>query len=274
VSARWLLKGVGVVIGIALFCSYGSLMLLYWLSQWQIVLHPDKAAQRQAAPPGLIRFGPDESGQPQLTGEWLAAPQGGRYANRTILFLAGGDGSRGDFRKTVESLQGLGINVFNFDYRGYGLSGSVHPSQQRMLEDSELAWSYLVGTRGIAAGSIVPYGTGVGASLAVHLAETHKEIPAVILDSPRADLLDFARADPRSHLLPVDWLFHERFPLARPLSIMTTPKLLLQRREDDTPAFATAAAPKITVKLSSDTDGALSGQSVTRFLDQYLPADR
>lgn len=272
VSGRWLLKAIGAVILLALICSYISLMFLYYQGQWQIVLHPDKAAHSQPAPEGLIRFGPDESGQPQLTGEWQPAGIGGKYGDLTVLFLPGGDGSRKDSQTTIEALHQLGLNVFDFDYRGYGLSAAIHPNQQRMTEDSETAWRYLTGTRKIPSGTIIPYGIDVGASLAARLASQHHEITALILDRPRTDLLELARADTRSGLLPVGLLFHERFPLAAPLSTLGTPKLLIAKEGDKlSPAFASAATPKMTVQLPA-SGGPVFEESVQRFLDQYVGA--
>jgi pimeloyl-ACP methyl ester carboxylesterase len=273
VSGRWLLKGIGIVILVALVCSYLCLCLLYYVGQWQIVLHPDRAAQTQEAPPGLIRFGPDESGRPQLTGEWLSAGEGSRYGNLTVLLLPAGDGSRNDLQPIAHTLHNLGLNVFDFDYRGYGLSAAVHPSQQRMTEDSETAWRYLTASRNIPAGKIVPFGVGAGASLAARLAVEHPETPAVIFDRPHTDLLDFARADRRSSLLPAGLLFHENFPLATPLSTLTTPKLLIAKTGEPQPAFASAATPRMTIELPTD-DGPLFQETLRRFLDQYAAQDK
>ncbi len=270
ISGRWLAKAMAIVILAALVCSYLSLCLLYRIGQWQIVLHPDRAARSQSAPADMLRFGPDESGRPQLTGEFLVAPPGGRYNSVTILFLGGGDGSRKNYSDTVAALNYVGLNVLWFDYRGYGLSADIHPNQQRLMEDADSAWSYLTGTRGVAPQRIIPYGTGVGASLAAALAAKHGEIQAVILDSPFTDLLEVARKDSRSGLLPISMLFNERFPLAAPLATLQTPKLLLSPANKPEPAaFAAAATPKMAVSLPTGS-WPLYDQAVTRFLDQYV----
>ncbi len=75
--------------------------------------------------------------------------------------------------------------------------------------------------------------------------------------------------DPRAKLVPVRLLFNERFPLAEPLSILHTPKLLLSRSATPDPAFRTAADPKLTIELASPS-ALLYNQAITRFLDQYL----
>jgi uncharacterized protein len=138
-----------------------------------------------------------------------------------------------------------------------------------MTRDADSAWQYLNISRHISAEQIVLYGTGVGASLATHLAASHSASPALILDSPHADLLDAALHDRRSKLVPVRLLFHERFPLAEPLRTLHTPKLLLSLTALQDEAFRTAADPKRTVELSAPSD-ALYQQSLTRFLDEYV----
>jgi hypothetical protein len=138
-----------------------------------------------------------------------------------------------------------------------------------MTQDADSAWQYLTATRAIPAQRVVPYGTGVGTSIATRLAAHHNTIPAVILDTPRADLLDVATRDPRARLLPVRLLFHERFPLAEPLSTLRTPKLLLSRTTAPDQAFLQASEPRFTVELASPS-AVLYNQSLTRFLDQYV----
>jgi hypothetical protein len=270
----WLIKAIAGTILAALFCGYLTFCLLFYQGQWQLVLHPIRISASptplSGIPNELIRFGPDESATPQLTGWWMPSDPGGRYAHLTVLFLADGNGSLAESIPTLASLQNLGINVFAFDYRGYGQSAPARPSEQSLTHDADSAWHYLTTTRNIPAQKIVPYGTGTGASLATHLAILHNAIPALILDSPRADLLDVARRDPRATLIPVRLLFHERFSLAEPLSTLRTPKLLLSRSTVPDQAFNLAADPKVTVELTSPS-AVLYNESLTRFLDQYTP---
>jgi uncharacterized protein len=274
VSPIWLVKAIALTILAALFCGYLTFCLLFYQGQWQLVLHPTRTSSTPLSIAGasaeLIRFGPDESATPQLTGWWIPADPGGRYAHITILFLADGNGSLADSVPALASLHNLGINVFAFDYRGYGQSAATRPSQQSMTQDADSAWQYLTTSRAISAQQIVPYGVGVGTSLATRLAVIHNTVPALILDSPRADLLDVARRDPHAALIPVRLLFHERFPLAEPLSTLHTPKLLLFRSTVPDQAFNLAADPKLTVQLTSPS-AVLYNESLTRFLDQYLP---
>jgi uncharacterized protein len=274
VSPIWLLKAIGLTIVAALLCGYLTLCLLFNQGQWQLVLHPTRNATSPASIAGipyqLVHFGPDESATPQLTGWWIPAGRSGRYAGTTLLFLPGATGSLADSISLLANLHTLGINIFAFDYRGYGQSAPTHPNHTNMTHDTEAAWQYLTHSRAIPSRQIIPYGINIGASLATHLAATYTTIPAIILDSPYADLLDTALHDPRAKLLPVRLLFHERFPLTEPLTTLSTPKLLLSRSSTPAPAFLTAASPKVTVELSSPS-APFDDQSILRFLDQYLP---
>jgi uncharacterized protein len=273
VSPIWLIKAIALTIVAALFCGFLTLCLLFYQGQWQLVLHPTRTSSPPASIAGvpyeLLRFDPGDSATPQLTGWWIASDLGARYAHLTLLFLPDGNGSLADSIPTLAALHNLGINIFAIDYRGYGQSAPLRPSQQTMTHDTEAALHYLTTSRSIPTERIIPYGLGTGASLATHLAATQEKIPALILDAPRADLLDTALRDPRATILPVRLLFHERFPLAQPLAGLRTPKLLLSRTTKLDQSFRTAADPKLTVELT-DSSALAYNQSLTRFLDQYL----
>jgi hypothetical protein len=79
--------------------------------------------------------------------------------------------------------------------------------------------------------------------------------------------------DSRATLLPVRLLFHERFPLAEPLSTLRTPKLLISRTTAPDQTFRNASDPKLTVELASPSP-VLYDQSLARFLDQYAAINR
>jgi uncharacterized protein len=273
VSPMWLVKAIVVTILAALFCGYLTFCYLFYQGQWQLVLHPARTTASPqfiaGIPYELIHFGPDESATPQLTGWWIPSSPEGRHAQATILFLPGSDGSLQDSIPTLAGLHNLGINLFAFDYRGYGQSAATRPSQQNMIHDADSAWQYLTTSRSIPAQHIIPYGTGVGASLAAHLAAEQTLIPALILDSPHTDLLDIALLDSRTHLLPTRLLFHERFPLVDPLTTLRTPKLLISRASSPDKSFRTASDPKITVEFPTPSE-VLYDQTLTRFLDQYV----
>ncbi len=245
------------MVGIALVCAYVTLCGLFYRGQWQLVLHPARTsaapASIEGAPLEVVRFGAAATGVPQLTGWWIPADQGAPHAQLTMLFLPGGDGSLAGDGKRLGELHRAGVSIFAIDYRGYGQSADQHPSQQSMTEDANSAWEYLTGSRGIESDRIIPYGRGLGCALALALAESHGSIPALVLDAPDFEVDRRVRQDPRSRMIPVRLLFHDRFDLAAGLEAVRAPKLILTRENRvDAAALSKASDPKMTVVLPPD----------------------
>lgn len=271
VDPRWLLKAFGLVIVVASLCGYATFCFLFYQGQWQLVLHPGK--QPPVPPPAgaeIVRFGPDATAIPQLTGWWIPAAADAPYRHLTLLYLRGGDGSLSDDVPTLALLHAAGLNLLAFNYRGYPATTSQRPSQKRMTEDADSAMQYLLTDRHLAGDSIVPYGVGVGASLAVRLAAEHREIPALILDAPRGDLLNDAKRSPQGYALPVRLLFNQRFPLAESVAKLPTPKLIIDRGPAETAISQEASDPKFTVELPPGSSPPAFPSTLSRFLDQYL----
>ena len=151
-----MLSAIGIVIVAALICAYGTLCLLFYQGSWQLIFHPSRAiTAKPAIPYQEIQFNYTETGKPQLTGWWIPAESGARYAGNTMLLLHDGHGSLSDIVSQLETLHALGINVFAFDYRGFGKSSELRPSETSMNQDADAALAYLTGTRQLPARSVV-----------------------------------------------------------------------------------------------------------------------
>lgn len=283
IDPAWLLKALALTIGIAVLCGYATFCLLFYQGQWQLILHPtrDSGARSSAtlsqivADTSMIRFGPDGSGVPQLTGWWLPAASSGRYRHLTVLYLPTGDGQVAKAASRLSDLHRLGLNVFAFDYRGFGESLGPHPNQARMEEDARTALHYLSSIRAIPESRTVLYGSGLGGALAVSLLESDPSIPAIILEDPQPNILEKALSDPRARILPVRLLFRERFPLFPALATSHTPKLILTIDHKESARIAgdgssSAADPKMSVEFPAANPDQLTS-AVARFLDQYAP---
>jgi pimeloyl-ACP methyl ester carboxylesterase len=271
VDPAFLLKGFGFVFLLALVLAYTTLCVVYSHSQWQLALHPSRTLATTPADFGLradeVHFGVDASGEPQLDGWWIAS---GPLATRTVLVLHSATGNMADALGTAAMFHELGLNVLLFDYRGYGRSGSDHPTQAILNADAASALSYLSDTRKLSPSSILIYGRDLGASTALHLcAIPGTTCPAMILDAPDGDLLTRASQDIRSRAVPTSILFHERFPLAAPLAASTTPKLLVLHSNNQPPQiFCDAGNPKMILSVRAGDDTSLRA-GIQRFLDSY-----
>ena len=274
VDPRWLLKAGLVMLAAAFACGYATLCWLFYQGQWQLVLHPVKTAARPAMIGGsgyeVVRFGPDSSGIPQRTAWWMPPAGEDRYRHLVVLYLPAGDGSLNDAMPVLDGLRRLGIAVFAMNYRGYGESAGDHPSETLMREDAEAAWRYLVQERTVDAHNVIPYGAGVGASIAMGLTTAHAEIPAMVLDGPRFDVAERVKQDPRVRFLPVDLLLHDRFAMEPGLEQSRRPKLIFSKGAVESQEIARAGEPKMTVEMPRFSES-LSEQALRRFLDAYAP---
>jgi uncharacterized protein len=274
ISGGWLLRAFALVLGVAALCAYATLCLLFYQGQWQMVLHPSRRVATTPAARSIpfdeIRFDYTETGISQLTGWWIPTENGTRWSQSTVLYLHSGEGSLANCIDDLATLHSLGINIFAFDYRGYGHSTGIRPSEQKMMEDGSAAWRYLTGARHFEAKSIVIYGTGIGASLAAELAS--KQSPAgVVLDGPSETARRIIGADVRARILPLSLLLTERFDPEAILKTLTTPKLFLDRdgKKSRTGQLSQAAAfPKEYFELEQDSN---YEATLRRFFDEVLP---
>lgn len=269
VSGRWLAAAMVAVLVLAVVCAYGTLALLFYQGQWQLALHPSNVIY---ATPQMkfdeTHFDTTETGVAQLDGWWIPAEQGARWGDSTILYLHGADGSLSNYVDDLAALHALGVNVFAFDYRGYGRSVGPHPDETRMREDADAAWTYLTDTRHVDPATIVIYGEGVGASLAVELAARHR-VAGVILDGPSEAARKIIGEDARAKILPMWLLLNERFDPAAALAGLSVPKLFLDRsgatlRTEE--LYREAASPKQYFDVKPDA----YRTTLARFLDGVL----
>lgn len=113
-------------------------------------------------------------------------------SDRVLLFLHGNAGNISHRRDSIEVFHRLGLNVFIFDYRGYGQSEG-RPGEAGLYRDAGAAWRYLTEVKGFDPGHIVIFGRSLGGAVAAELAA---RVPAagLILESTLSSARDFARA--------------------------------------------------------------------------------
>ena len=251
-SARWILGGLAATLLLAALCVYATFCLLFWQGQWQLVFKPSRTVTATPDSVGLkydeIRFDSTETGVLQLDGWWIPADRSASAS--TLLLLHDGSGSLSDTLPQLQALHHLGLNIFAFDYRGFGKSVNIHPSQASTYEDADAAWRYLTDTRHLSPSAIVLDGVGLGAAIAVETARRHPRAAALILEDPQPPTLDSLQFDARTRLLPIRLLFHDRFDPTRTLASLSTPKLMLYSAHDANGLYYDQAADRSKEPLS------------------------
>jgi uncharacterized protein len=272
VSGRWLLTAIAIAIPAAAFCAWAALCLLFWQGNWQLLYHPSATVARTPSSVGLafdpVGFATTDTGVPQLQGWWIPAGPSARY---TLLYLHGQSGNLGDTLDDLARLHSAGVNVLAFDYRGYGQSRFIHPSESRWRQDAEWALQYLTATRHIDPHSILLVGSALGANLALEVAAAHPELAGVVLESPLDSPVNAIFNDARARLVPAHILAGDRYDMTTPAAALRIPSLWLLQSppvgqsgsQESSNAFQKVAAPKTQVWLSA------SPASQQNFMDAF-----
>lgn len=269
VSPQWLLRALGFSAIAALFCAWGTLCLLFWQGSWQLLYHPAAAVTRTPASAGLayepVGFAATETGQLRMLGWWIPAAANAPFARFTVLYLHGATGNLGNTVEALARLHAAGVNVFAFDYRSYGLSSFLHPSEASWRQDAAWALNYLSGTRHIDPHAIVLDGDGLGANLALEVAAAHPELAGVVVESPIENAVSAIFDDARAHLVPAHLLVHDRYDMDAAAAALQVPSLWVLpasagAARNPPAAFGKDAAPKQLVYLPA---GAGAGPSAT-----------
>ncbi|GMR18309.1 MAG: alpha/beta hydrolase [Gammaproteobacteria bacterium] len=102
-------------------------------------------------------------------------------AKKVVLFFHGNAGNISHRRESVEIFHELNLNVFIFDYRGFG-SSEGRPGERGTYRDARAAWRYLVEQRHLEPDNIILFGRSLGGVIATKLA-TEVNAAGLIVES-------------------------------------------------------------------------------------------
>ena len=178
-----------------------------------------------------VRF-PAGDGVP-LHGWLVPAPQ----ARLSLVWF---HGNAGNISHRVENIallrRAVPLNIFIFDYRGYGLSqGSLADlSEEATYRDAEGALAYVRGRGDLRETRLVYFGRSLGAAIAVEMARRHP--PAgLILETPFTSIKDMARV--LLPWLPIGGLVRTQYDSMAKIREVRVPLLVLHGDRDDIVPF-------------------------------------
>ena len=187
----------------------------------------------------------------RLTGWWIPAanPRG------TVLFCHGNGGNISACLDTAIIVNGLGLNLLLFDYRGYGRSGGS-PSEQGTYDDAEAAWEYLVNGRKVRPEKLIVWGRSLGGPIAAKTASEHHPGLAV-MESTFVSLEQLV--DDRFSWVPSWALSGHVYDTRRHLEKVGVPVLVIHSPDDEMIPFAHGRAiydsirgPKTFLEIRGD----------------------
>ncbi len=149
----------------------------------------------------------------------------------TVIFVHGNGGNISHRLDKIRVFNGLKVNLFIFDYRGYGKSEGV-PGEQGLYMDTQAAYDYI--KQKDPNGKLIIYGESLGGALAIDLAGK-ADIDGLILEGTFTSVADMAK-------IIYPWLpavlLKTKFDSISKIPHVKAPKLHLHGEFDDIVPFS------------------------------------
>lgn len=212
-----------------------------------------------------------ETSDNKLLNSWFIPNDKAKF---TLIFCHGNAGNISHRIEKILLLHKLGLNVFIFDYRGYGKSQGS-PCESGLYKDAIAAYNYLTKERGISENDIILYGESIGGAVAIDLAHKVK-VRALITEETFTSIRDMVKiAYP---FLPY-FIFSSRFNCISKIREVECSKLVIHSIDDEIVPFYlgerlfnAAKPPKkiLRIKGSHNTAFLDSKKQFTEGIESFL----
>ena len=190
---------------------------------------PREAGADPDAKPAAAR---SEAAPERLRAVWIAADTPGAPA---VLYLHGTFRNIYFNRPKIAAIHDAGFSVLAIDYRGWGESSKLLPSEASIVQDAEAAWAEFV-RRVPQPHRRVLFGHSMGSGVAIELALRHRDPPgygALVVESALTSMPDLARDSSPLGILVVP-LVTQRFDSLAKIGRIDAPKWFLSGTADTT----------------------------------------
>lgn len=161
----------------------------------------------------------------RLHGWWVAHPK----ARGTFLYCHGNTGSIAHRIGVLGKLRSLEVNLFAFDYRGYGRS-TGQPTEEGLYLDVRAAYNQLTRDLGCRAEEILLFGHSLGGAVAIDCALDRK-VAGIVAQSTFTHIRDAARAV--FPTLPIHLAARRQFRSVDKVTELAMPKLFIHGESDE-----------------------------------------
>ena len=186
-----------------------------------------------------------------------------------ILYLHGARWNLAASATRIERWRRLGYSVLALDYRGFGKSTEIAPSEQTAAEDAEAGWQELEALTPNHRHMIV--GHSLGGAIAVELAAKHPEAAGLVLEATFTSVADMVSESPWG-FLPVSLILTQKFDALSKIREVKIPVMIAHGTNDRTVPFHmgerlydAAPSPKRFIRVEGGTHHNLSGAGFAQY---------
>lgn len=148
----------------------------------------------------------------------------------TLLWFHGNAGNLSHRLENIIFLHNLNINVFIFDYRGYGRSEGRLPSEKTIYIDSRAAYNYLIKEKDLPKKNLFFFGRSLGGAIAVEIAKEFS-CTGIIIESSFTSAREMAGI--MFPLLPVKYFIKTEYNSIEKIKDIYCPKLFIHGTRDN-----------------------------------------
>lgn len=195
----------------------------------------------------------------RLNGWFFPIDANSSRSHLVILLLHGNAGNISHRLDYCRAWLELGVNVFLFDYRGYGLSQG-RPGEEGTYLDAQAAYQWLR-QRGFSQSNIIALGKSLGGGIASELAR-RETLGGLVLQNTFTSITDLGTE--LFPWLPVRWMNSIKYNTLGKLPQVKTPVLVAHSRDDEVIGFhhgernfAAANEPKMFLEILGSHTGTL-----------------
>ena len=227
-SKRWI--GALSVIAAMAGCATLEDRQREWIFQPTDRMRGGSAEAAQGMQDVWIEFDSALSGQPaRLHGLWHAAVGPDAARAPVLLYLHGARWNVTGSAHRMRRMQELGFSVLAVDYRGFGKSDAMLPSESLAYEDARAAWDWL-GERHPGQPRYI-FGHSLGGAIAIELASRVTDEAGTLVEGTFTSIPDVVGSTAWGWL-PVNGLITQRFESVKKVGRIGSPLLVVHGAAD------------------------------------------
>lgn len=154
-------------------------------------------------------------------------------ARATVIFCHGNAGNISHRLEIIKVLNALDLNIFIFDYRGYGRS-SGRPSEKGTYLDALGAYEYITGREDVDKEKIIIHGKSLGGAIAVNLVDNINN-GFLIVESAFTSVPDIGKEI--YPFLPIHLVGTIKYDSIEKIKRIDVPKLIIHSKQDEIVPF-------------------------------------